>query len=128
MATRVGINGFGRIGRNFFRAQQQLGADVEIVALNDLGDAKLPKALDLFAADDLIDKDDRTLSTLRQRYQDAIHALDSEALKLLRECKPLVEVFSERFVRAYSAVKENEYETFSQVISSWEREHLLLNV
>src|SRR6186997_603010 len=39
MATRVGINGFGRIGRNFFRAQQQLGADVEIVAVNDLGDA-----------------------------------------------------------------------------------------
>jgi glyceraldehyde 3-phosphate dehydrogenase (phosphorylating) len=40
MAVRVGINGFGRIGRNFFRAQQALGADVEIVALNDLGDAK----------------------------------------------------------------------------------------
>ena len=37
---RVGINGFGRIGRNFFRAQQDLGADLEIVALNDLGDAK----------------------------------------------------------------------------------------
>ena len=40
MAIRVGINGFGRIGRNFFRAQQQLGADIEIVAVNDLGDAK----------------------------------------------------------------------------------------
>jgi glyceraldehyde 3-phosphate dehydrogenase (phosphorylating) len=40
MAVRVGINGFGRIGRNFFRAQQRLDADVEIVALNDLGDAK----------------------------------------------------------------------------------------
>ena len=40
MAVRVGINGFGRIGRNFFRAQQQLGADLEIVAVNDLGDAK----------------------------------------------------------------------------------------
>src|SRR5262245_46672268 len=40
MGTRVGINGFGRIGRNFFRAQQQLGADIEIVAVNDLGDAK----------------------------------------------------------------------------------------
>ncbi len=40
MATRVGINGFGRIGRNFFRAQQQLGAEIEIVAANDLGDAK----------------------------------------------------------------------------------------
>jgi glyceraldehyde 3-phosphate dehydrogenase (phosphorylating) len=40
MAVRVGINGFGRIGRNFFRAQQELGADVEIVAFNDLGDGK----------------------------------------------------------------------------------------
>jgi glyceraldehyde 3-phosphate dehydrogenase len=40
MATRVGINGFGRIGRNFFRAQQKLGADIEVVAVNDLGDAK----------------------------------------------------------------------------------------
>ena len=39
MAVRVGINGFGRIGRNFFRALNSLGADVEIVALNDLGDA-----------------------------------------------------------------------------------------
>ena len=39
MAVRVGINGFGRIGRNFFRAQQKLGADVQIVAVNDLGDA-----------------------------------------------------------------------------------------
>jgi glyceraldehyde 3-phosphate dehydrogenase len=40
MPVRVGINGFGRIGRNFFRALHSLGADVEIVALNDLGDAK----------------------------------------------------------------------------------------
>ena len=40
MGTRVGINGFGRIGRNFFRAQHSLGSDLEIVALNDLGDAK----------------------------------------------------------------------------------------
>jgi glyceraldehyde 3-phosphate dehydrogenase len=40
MAIRVGINGFGRIGRNFFRAQQQLSADVEVVAVNDLGDAQ----------------------------------------------------------------------------------------
>ncbi len=40
MAVRVGINGFGRIGRNFFRALHGLGADVEVVALNDLGDAQ----------------------------------------------------------------------------------------
>src|SRR3954470_21848689 len=37
--TRVGINGFGRIGRNFFRAHLQRGGDFEIVAANDLGDA-----------------------------------------------------------------------------------------
>ncbi len=37
MTIRVGINGFGRIGRNFFRAVKQSGADVEIVAANDLG-------------------------------------------------------------------------------------------
>ncbi|HUF01598.1 MAG TPA: type I glyceraldehyde-3-phosphate dehydrogenase [Gaiellaceae bacterium] len=40
MGVRVGINGFGRIGRNFFRAQHALGSDVEVVALNDLGDAR----------------------------------------------------------------------------------------
>ena len=39
MAVRVGINGFGRIGRNFFRAQREMGAEIEIVAVNDLGDA-----------------------------------------------------------------------------------------
>ncbi|HWQ02168.1 MAG TPA: type I glyceraldehyde-3-phosphate dehydrogenase [Gaiellaceae bacterium] len=38
--VRVGINGFGRIGRNFFRAHRQRGGDFEIVAANDLGDAK----------------------------------------------------------------------------------------
>ncbi|GAA3977333.1 type I glyceraldehyde-3-phosphate dehydrogenase [Actinomadura viridis] len=38
MTIRVGINGFGRIGRNFFRAVQASGADIEIVAVNDLTD------------------------------------------------------------------------------------------
>ena len=36
---RVGINGFGRIGRNFLRAQLQRGGDFEVVAANDIGDA-----------------------------------------------------------------------------------------
>jgi glyceraldehyde 3-phosphate dehydrogenase len=40
VTVRVGINGFGRIGRNFFRAAQASGADIEIVAANDLGDVK----------------------------------------------------------------------------------------
>jgi glyceraldehyde 3-phosphate dehydrogenase len=37
MTVRVGINGFGRIGRNFFRAAKQSGADMDFVAVNDLG-------------------------------------------------------------------------------------------
>ncbi|HVQ18121.1 MAG TPA: glyceraldehyde 3-phosphate dehydrogenase NAD-binding domain-containing protein, partial [Actinomycetes bacterium] len=40
MSIRVGINGFGRIGRNFYRALRDQGADVEIVGLNDLTDTK----------------------------------------------------------------------------------------
>ncbi len=40
MTVRVGINGFGRIGRNFFRAVRSSGADIEIVGVNDLTDNK----------------------------------------------------------------------------------------
>jgi len=40
MTIRVGINGFGRIGRNFFRASLERESDFEIVAANDLGDAQ----------------------------------------------------------------------------------------
>jgi glyceraldehyde 3-phosphate dehydrogenase len=39
MSVRVGINGFGRIGRNVFRAAQESDADIEIVAVNDITDA-----------------------------------------------------------------------------------------
>jgi glyceraldehyde 3-phosphate dehydrogenase len=39
MTIKVGINGFGRIGRNIYRAADKLNADFEIVAVNDLGDA-----------------------------------------------------------------------------------------
>ena len=38
MTVRVGINGFGRIGRNFFRAIKERGSDIEVVAVNDLTD------------------------------------------------------------------------------------------
>ena len=40
MTIRVGVNGFGRIGRNFWRAVNASGGDIEIVAFNDLGDVK----------------------------------------------------------------------------------------
>ena len=39
MSVKVGINGFGRIGRNFFRAAKQRGLDFDFVGVNDLGDA-----------------------------------------------------------------------------------------
>ena len=40
MTIRVGINGFGRIGRNFFRALKEQGVDLDVVAVNDLTDTK----------------------------------------------------------------------------------------
>jgi glutamine synthetase len=51
-----------------------------------------------------------------------------EALRELRSSEPLVELLGPTFVEAFALVKEAEYEVFLQVISSWEREHLLLNV
>lgn len=51
-----------------------------------------------------------------------------ESLRHLDECQPLKSLLGERFVRVYSAIKRKEYETFFRVISSWEREFLLLSV
>src|ERR1039457_2242983 len=51
-----------------------------------------------------------------------------EALGRLRACAPLLQTLGEPFVAAYTIVKQAEHEVFLQVISSWEREHLLLNV
>jgi glutamine synthetase len=51
-----------------------------------------------------------------------------EALRLLEEDSDLHKVLGARFVKAYVAVKKEEFEAFNKVISSWEREYLLLNV
>ena len=82
MATspiRVGINGFGRIGRNFFRAVQASHAPIEIVAVNDLGSLKTMAHLlkydsvlgvlpnDIQAADDGIMIDGKLLKVLQHR-------------------------------------------------------------
>ena len=40
MTVKIGVNGFGRIGRNVYRAARKRGVDLEFVAVNDLGDAK----------------------------------------------------------------------------------------
>jgi len=81
MAIRVGINGFGRIGRNFFRAQLERKADIEIVAANDLGDEKTMAHLLKY---------DSTLGPLAGDVEvggGVIHA-GGEELKLLSERDP----------------------------------------
>ena len=79
MTVRVGINGFGRIGRNFFRAVQASGADIEIVAANDLGDLNTMAHLlkydsilgrfpaDISVVDGGIKYGDKTLQILAER-------------------------------------------------------------
>ncbi len=76
---KVGINGFGRIGRNFLRAHLQRGGDFEIAALNDLGDAKTmahllkhdsvlgPLDADVEASDGAISVDGNELKMLAER-------------------------------------------------------------
>ena len=79
MTVRVGVNGFGRIGRNFWRAVQASEHDIEIVAFNDLGDVatmahllkydsvlgRLP--FEVKATDDGIEVDGKTIKALAER-------------------------------------------------------------
>lgn len=51
-----------------------------------------------------------------------------EGLRHLRDSPEIEEMFGERFLSAYTAVKLHEFEAFNQVVSAWEREHLLLQV
>ncbi|MFC7220169.1 type I glyceraldehyde-3-phosphate dehydrogenase [Streptomyces polyrhachis] len=79
MTVRVGINGFGRIGRNFLRAVRASGADIEIVAVNDLADNTTLAHLltydsilgrlgaEVEADDDAIVVDGRRITTLAKR-------------------------------------------------------------
>jgi glyceraldehyde 3-phosphate dehydrogenase len=79
MALRVGINGFGRIGRNFLRAHLARGGDFEVVAANDVGDAKMmayllkydsvlgPLGEDVEVTDDSITVAGRTIKWLTVR-------------------------------------------------------------
>ncbi|MBX6321071.1 MAG: glutamine synthetase, partial [Rhodospirillaceae bacterium] len=52
----------------------------------------------------------------------------NDALTRFNACKPLRPVLGEKFMRAVNLVKRTELEAYTRVISSWEREHLLLNV
>ena len=84
MTIRVGINGFGRIGRNFFRAAKAQGADIDFVAVNDLGsldsmahllkyDSVLGRLdADVAVADDGISVDGDVLKVLSVRNPDEL--------------------------------------------------------
>jgi glyceraldehyde 3-phosphate dehydrogenase len=77
----VGINGFGRIGRNFFRAVMKSGADIEIVAVNDLGSLKTMAHLLKY---------DSVLGVLPQHIEavDGGISVDGRILKVLSERDP----------------------------------------
>jgi len=77
--VKIGINGFGRIGRNFFRAAKKQGSDLDLVAVNDITDAKTLAHLlkydsvlgvldaDISAGDDSIRVDDEEFKVLAER-------------------------------------------------------------
>ena len=52
----------------------------------------------------------------------------TDALKKFKSCKPLGEILGEQFIRTLVGIKETEFKAYNAVISSWERESLLLNV
>jgi glutamine synthetase len=52
----------------------------------------------------------------------------SHALEMMEQARPLIDILGQKLIEVFVAVKRLEYETYLRVISSWEREHLLLNV
>jgi len=81
MTTRIGINGFGRIGRNFFRALRRSGADLEVVAVNDITDART--LAHLLRYDSVLGRFDGEV----EAADDAI-VVDGEKLRVLAERDP----------------------------------------
>lgn len=81
MTVRIGINGFGRIGRNFFRALKEQGADLEVVAVNDLTDTKT--LAHLLKYDSIMGRFPGEVSAT----EDSI-VVDGKAIKVLAERNP----------------------------------------
>ncbi len=81
MTVRVGVNGFGRIGRNFFRAAREQGAPVEFVAVNDLG--SIETMAFLLANDSVHGRLDAKVRALR----DGI-SVDGQKIRVLSERNP----------------------------------------
>ncbi len=81
MTVRVGINGFGRIGRNFFRAAKQQGADIDFVAVNDLG--SLDTMVHLLKYDSVLGRLPNEVKAV-----DGGISVDGDVLKVLSERNP----------------------------------------
>ncbi|MCU1496669.1 MAG: gap [Acidimicrobiales bacterium] len=81
MTIRVGINGFGRIGRNFFRAVKQQGADIDFVAANDLG--SIETMAHLLKNDSVMGRFDGDVKV----HADGIE-VDGDVIKILAERDP----------------------------------------
>ncbi|MBE6484398.1 MAG: type I glyceraldehyde-3-phosphate dehydrogenase [Actinomycetaceae bacterium] len=81
MTIRVGINGFGRIGRNFTRAALAQGADIQVVAVNDLTDNKT--LAHLLKYDSILGKLDREVS-----YTEDSIIIGDQTIKALEERDP----------------------------------------
>ena len=77
----------GRAANREVESQASIASRAQHVyeSLGLLEDPKLPGELELYKADELIDADDRSLTVLRQRYQEAISDLSSESIRLLQE-------------------------------------------
>ena len=81
MTIHVGINGFGRIGRNFYRAILACGADIEIVGVNDLTDVKTLAML--LKYDSILGKLPAEIT-----YDDSSITVDGKSFKVLAERDP----------------------------------------
>ena len=81
MTVRVGVNGFGRIGRNFFRAVRAGGHDIEIVAFNDLGD--VATMAHLLKYDSILGRLDADVQVTDEGI-----AVDGKVIKALAERNP----------------------------------------
>ncbi len=81
MTVRVGINGFGRIGRNFFRAAKQRGADIDFVAVNDLG--SLDQMAHLLKYDSVLGTLPNTIKATKTGI-----SVDGDELRVLSERDP----------------------------------------
>ena len=81
MATRIGVNGFGRIGRNLFRALKAKGSDLELVAVNDITDP--PTLAHLLKYDSVLGKLDREVKTTDEGF-----SVDGDDIKVLSERDP----------------------------------------